>query len=51
MGKKEDQISIPDQATEAAIEAIKEPKPKAKSDKHAADCQCSYCLECLEWRK
>jgi nitrogen regulatory protein PII len=48
MDKKEDQVSVQDQATEAVVESIVETK---KETKHPKDCNCSTCLECLEWRK
>ena len=49
--KKLKEESVKDQATEAAVEAIVEATPKSKTDKHADDCECSTCLECIEWRK
>jgi hypothetical protein len=49
MAKRNKEESVQDQATEAVVEAIVE--TKSKSDKHKDDCQCSTCLECLEWRK
>ena len=44
----QDQVSVQDQATEVVVESIVETK---KETEHAKDCDCSTCLECLEWRK